>query len=313
MSPSPVSIGIDVAKATLVTASSLTDPPRTWPNTPQGIAQLVAACQAQPPGRIVVEATGGYEHAMVAALWAAQLPVALVNPRQVRDFAKAAGRLAKTDAIDAGVLALFGAQLAPPVRPPASAATQELALLVQRRRQLLDMLHVEQQRAALATTRGPVRASLTAHIAWLEASLSDTDDTLRRTIEASEAWQVQARLLQSVPGVGPVLASTLLADLPELGHLSRREIAALVGVAPFNRDSGTAHGYRCVWGGRRQIRRVLYMATLTATRWNPVIAAHYQRLCAAGKPHKVALVACMRKLLTILNAMLHQQRAWQPA
>lgn len=313
MSLSPVSLGIDVAKATLVTASSPADAPRTWPNTPQGIEQLVAACQAQQPGRIVVEATGGYEHAVVAALWAAQLPVALVNPRQVRDFAKATGRLAKTDAIDAGVLALFGAQLAPPVRPPASEATQELALLVQRRRQLLDMLHVEQQRAALSTTRGPVRASLTAHIAWLEASLHDTDDTLSRTIQASEAWQAQARLLQSVPGVGRVLAATLLADLPELGHLSRREIAALVGVAPFNRDSGTARGHRCVWGGRRHIRRVLYMATLTATRWPPPIAACYQRLCAAGKPHKVALVACMRKLLTILNAMLHQQRAWAPA
>lgn len=310
---SPVTVGIDVAKGSLVLATDPAGPRATFDNSPAGVAEVVAACHRLAPACIVVEATGGYEHPVVGALWAAGLPVALVNPRAVRDFAKATGRLAKTDAIDAGVLARFGAQLAPAIRPPTSAATQELALLVQRRRQLLEMLQVEQQRAALTTVRGPVRASLTAHITWLEASLADTDDTLRRTIEQSEAWQAQAALLQSVPGVGPVLTQTLLAELPELGHLSRRQIAALVGVAPYNRDSGTLRGRRTIWGGRRSIRRVLYMATLAAARWNPVLQAFYQRLRAAGKPPKVALVACMRKLLTILNAMMRQQRQWQSA
>jgi len=306
-------VGIDVAKATLCVASEPAGLAGEFPNTPAGIEQLVAQCAAAPCTRIVLEATGGYEHAVVAALLAANQPVVVVNARQVRDFAKAIGRFAKTDAIDAAVLARYAAQVQPVVRRLPDVATTELALVVQRRRQLVEMLHTERQRALLLPSRGAVRSNLQAHIRWLEASLGETDTTLQALVEASPAWQTQTLLLRSVPGVGPVLAITLLADLPELGRLSRREIAALVGVAPFNRDSGTLRGRRTVWGGRPHIRTVLYMATLTATRCNHVLKAFYQRLCAQGKPKKVALVACMRKLLTILNAMLSHQRAWQSA
>ncbi len=308
----PAFIGIDVAKATLEVASEPAGLRGQWPNTPNGIDALVQQCRTVVCARIVVEATGGYEHALLAALLAAGLPVAIVNARQVRDFAKAIGRFAKTDAIDAGVLARFAAQVQPPVRPLRDDATAELGLLVQRRRQLLEMLHTERQRALLSPVRGAVRANLDAHVRWLEASLGDTEMTLRALVEASPAWTAQAQLLQSVAGVGPVLTLTLLAELPELGRVSHKQIAALVGVAPFNRDSGTLRGRRTVWGGRRHVRQTLYMATLVATRYNPTLRAFYQRLCAAGKPKKLALVACMRKLLTILNAMLRDQRAWQP-
>jgi transposase len=308
----PYYIGIDVAKATLQVASEPAGLGGQWPNTPTGIEALVQGCRTVRCARVVVEATGGYEHPVLAALFAAGLPVVVVNARQVRDFAKALGRWAKTDVIDAGVLARFAAQVQPPVRPLRDEATAELGLLVQRRRQLLEMLHTERQRALLSPMRGAVRANLAAHIRWLETSLSDTDALLRQVVETSPAWQAPAQLLQSVPGVGPVLTLTLLAELPELGHLSHKQIAALVGVAPFNRDSGTLRGRRTVWGGRRAVRQALYMATLTATRYNPPLRAFYQRLCAVGKPKKLALVACMRKLLTILNAMLRHQRAWQP-
>lgn len=310
-------LGIDVAKATLEVASTPVGLAAQFPNTAAGLEHLLAHCAAVGGRagieRIVVEATGGYEHALVAALLAAALPVVVLNPRQVRDFARATGRLAKTDRVDALVLAEYAARLTPAVRPLPDAATEELALVLQRRRQLGEMLHAEEQRALLGAVRGAVRANLTAHIAWLRASLDETDRTLRTLVEQSPAWRAQDALLQSVPGVGPMLAVTLLAELPELGRLTRRQIAALVGVAPLARDSGTLRGRRTVWGGRRQVRPVLYMATLAATRWNPVIRAFYQRLRAAGKPPKVALVACMRKLLTILNAMLRHQHAWQPA
>lgn len=305
-------IGIDVAKATLEVASEPAGISGHWPNTPTGIEALVSVCRTVRCARLVVEATGGYEHPVLAALFAAGLPVVVVNARQVRDFAKAIGRLAKTDVIDAGVLARFAVQVQPPVRPLRDDATADLGLLVQRRRQLLEMLHTEKQRALLSPMRGAVRTNLEAHIRWLETSLRDTDAMLRQAVETSPAWQAQAHVLQSVPGVGPVLTLTLLAELPELGHLSHKQIAALVGVAPFNRDSGTLRGRRTVWGGRRRVRQALYMATLTATRHNPRLRAFYQRLCAVGKPKKLALVACMRKLLTILNAMLRHQRAWQP-
>jgi transposase len=304
-------VGIDVAKAMLDIASEPPGLERQVPNTPAGLERVIDHCRGAQ--RVVVEATGGYEHAVVAALLAAEIPVVVVNPRQVRDYAKATGQLAKTDRLDARVLARFAAQLKPAVRPLPDDATAELALVVQRRRQLQEMLQAEEQRAQLTVVRGAVRANLTAHIAWLQASVDETDRTLRALVEASPVWRAQDALLQSVPGVGPTLAATLLAELPELGRLSRREIAALVGVAPLARDSGTLRGRRTVWGGRRDVRRVLYMATVAATRWNPAIGRFYRRLRAAGKAPKAALVACMRKLLTILNAMVRHQERWRTA
>lgn len=301
-------IGIDVAKDTVVLASEPAGRTGTFATDHAGLAALVAQCQAQPVALVVLEATGGYEAPVVAALASAGLPVVIVNPRQVRDFAKATGRLAKTDAIDATVLALFGARVQPPVRPLPDAATQELQALLGRRRQLLDMLHAERQRHA--TSHGRVRANLRSHIHWLEKSLADTDDTLQGCIAASPLWRVQDELLQSVPGVGPTLASTLLGYVPELGHLDRRQIAALIGVAPLARDSGTLHGRRTCWGGRAPVRQVLHMAALVAARWNPILRAFYQRLRAAGKPAKLALTAVARKLLVLLNAILRDQRPW---
>jgi transposase len=304
-------VGIDVAKQTLELASEPRGLEGRFPNTAVGLERVVERCRAA--RRVVVEATGGYEHALVAALLAASIPVVVANPRQIRDYAKASGHLAKTDRLDARVLARFAAQLQPAVRSLPDEATAELALVVQRRRQLQEMLQAEEQRAQLTVVRGPVRANLTAHIAWLRASLDETDRTLRALVEQSPIWRAQDALLQSVPGVGPTLAATLLAELPELGRLSRREIAALVGVAPLARDSGTLRGRRAVWGGRREVRRVLYMATVAATRWNPAIRAFYRRLRAAGKAPKSALVACMRKLLTILNAIVRHHELWRAA
>jgi transposase len=301
-------IGIDVAKDTVVLASEPAGRTGTFATDHAGLAALVAQCQAPPVALVVLEATGGYEAPVVAALASAGLPVVIVNPRQVRDFAKATGRLAKTDAIDATVLALFGARVQPPVRPLPDAATQELQALLGRRRQLLDMLHAERQRHA--TSHGRVRANLRSHIHWLEKSLADTDDTLQQLIAASPLWRVQDELLQSVPGVGPTLASTLLGYVPELGHLDRRQIAALIGVAPLARDSGTLHGRRTCWGGRAPVRQVLHMAALVAARWNPILRAFYQRLRAAGKPAKLALTAVARKLLVLCNAILRDQRPW---
>jgi transposase len=301
-------IGIDVAKDTVVLASEPAGRTGTFATDHAGLAALVAQCQAPPVALVVLEATGGYEPPVVAALASAGLPVVIVNPRQVRDFAKATGRLAKTDAIDATVLALFGARVQPPVRPLPDAATQELQALLGRRRQLLDMLHAERQRHA--TSHGRVRANLRSHIHWLEKSLADTDDTLQQLIAASPLWRVQDELLQSVPGVGPTLASTLLGYVPELGHLDRRQIAALIGVAPLARDSGTLHGRRTCWGGRAPVRQVLHMAALVAARWNPILRAFYQRLRAAGKPAKLALTAVARKLLVLCNAILRDQRPW---
>jgi transposase len=301
-------LGLDVAKATVALASEPAGLHGAFSTDSPGLAALVAQCQAQPVALIVLEATGGYEAPVAAALATAGLPVAVVNPRQVRDFAKALGRLAKTDAIDAEVLALFAARVHPTPRPLPDAATRELQALLQRRRQLLDMLHAERQRHA--RSHGRVRANLRSHLHWLERSLADTDDGVRQLIEASPLWRVQDELLQSVPGVGPVLAATLLGLLPELGHLERRPIAALVGVAPLARDSGTLHGRRTCWGGRASVRTVLHMAALVAARWNPVLRAFYQRLRAAGKPPKLALTAVARKLLVLLNAMLRDGRRW---
>ena len=236
--------------------------------------------------------------------------MAVVNPRQVRAFARATGRLAKTDRIDAGVLAQFAQAIRPALRPLKDEATQELEALVTRRRQLVAMLSTEKNR--LHGVSKALRRDLKAHIQWLERRIRDTDNRLKLRVKDSEVWRVNDDLLRSVPGVGPVSAFTLMASLPELGSLSRRQIAALVGVAPFNRDSGTLRGTRTVWGGRAQVRAVLYMAAVSAMRCNPVIRAFYRRLTNAGKPNKVALTACMRKLLIILNAIVRTQTPWQP-
>jgi transposase len=303
-----VCVGIDVAKDELVIAVRPSLAEWTVANSASGIEALTTRLAALAPACVVLEATGGYERACAAALATAGLPVAVVNPRQVRDFAKATGQRAKTDRLDAAVLALFAERVGPQVRVLPDEAQADLAALLLRRRQLTDMLVAEKNRVPLA--RRAVRPSLKKHIAYLERELRIADTDLGEAIEASPLWRTQDDLLQSVPGIGPVASQTLLADLPELGQLSRRAIAALVGVAPVAHDSGAMRGKRVIAGGRAGVRTVLYMATLAATRCNPVIRAHYQHLLAAGKAKKVALIACMRKLLTILNAMLRDQRRW---
>jgi len=274
------------------------------------ISAVVERLRSLTPRIIVVEATGGYERALVAALAAADLPVAVVNPRQARAFAQAIGRTAKTDAIDAGVLAAFGGRLDLEARPVADAATQALAALVARRRQLIDMIGMERARLEHAPPTGPITRELRRHIRWLERRVEDVDEDIGTSIAAHPTWRVQEELLRSVPGVGPTTARTLLGELPELGQLDRRAIAALVGVAPFNCDSGQQRGQRHIWGGRASVRATIYMAALSAARYNPVLRVFYRRLRDAGKPAKVALVATMRKLLTILNAMLKHQSPW---
>ena len=308
MTAPPVFIGIDVSKDRLDLALRPTGERWTSPNTERGIRMVCRRLRTCAPALIVLEATGGLELPLTGALAAAGLPVVVVNPRHVRDFAKATGRLAKTDALDAAVLAQFAEAVRPPLRPLPDAATQALSALLLRRRQLIAMLTAEKNRLGLAPT--PVRKGIAGHITWLEGRLADLDKELAHTIRESPLWREKDDLLQSTPGVGPVLARTLVAGLPELGTLTRQQIAALVGVAPLNRDSGRFRGTRRVWGGRAHVRAALYMSALVATRFNPVIRAFYQRLCAAGKIKKVALTACMRKLLTILNAMLKHQTPW---
>lgn len=303
-------VGIDVAKEKLDIAVHSSDQRWAFANTDAGISQAVSCLQELNPALIVLEATGGIEVPLVAALAVAGLPVVVVNPRQARDFAKATGRLAKTDTLDARTLAHFAAVVRPALRPLPDADTQEMTAILARRRQLLEMIRAERNRLGTARSK-TVRERILAHIAWLEKELANVDDDLASSIRKSPVWREKDNLLQSVPGVGPVLSTTLLAHLPELGHLNRRQIAALVGVAPFNRDSGHLRGKRTVWGGRSAVRAALYMATLVAAHHNPVIRAFYHRLCAAGKPKKVALTACMRKLLTILNAMLKHRTPWQ--
>jgi len=304
-----IHVGIDVAKDRLDVAQRPGAEAWWVTNDERGIADLVARLRALRPTLVVLEATGGIELHVVGALAAARLAVVVVNPRQTREFAKATGRLAKTDAIDAQVLAQFAEAVRPALRPLPDAATQQLSSVVTRRRQVIEMLTAEKNR--LRTAAPAVRDHIKEHILWLESSLADLDSELEQAIHSSEVWRAQDNLLQSTPGVGPVLSTTLLAELPELGTLNRKEIAALVGVAPLNRDSGTLRGRRTVWGGRSQVRTALYMAALAATRFNPVIRAFYQRLQAAGKPQKVALTACMRKLLIVLNAMARHQTPWQ--
>ncbi|MGH8402508.1 MAG: IS110 family transposase [Gammaproteobacteria bacterium] len=303
-------IGIDIAKDSCEVAVRPGTEQWSSATTPEALAQLVARCRSVRPDLMVCEATGGYEVIVVSALATAQLPVVVVNPRQVRDFAKALGRLAKTDRIDAEVIAQFGLKLRPAVRPLKDAQTRELQDLITRHRQLVQMRVAEQNR--LPQARGTVRTGIEAHIAWLTARLHDTDADLHAQLRASPVWREKDDLLQSIRGVGPLTSASCLAQLPELGRLNRREIAALAGVAPFNRDSGTLKGRRTIWGGRAPVRTGLYMATLSAIRCNPRMKAHYAHLIAAGKPPKVALVACMRKLLVIMNAILKSRTPWQP-
>ncbi len=304
-------IGIDVAKAHLDLAVHPKGAPWQVGNDEAGIDSIVAHLRELDPTLIVVEPTGGLELPLTAALAAAGLPVAVVNPRQVRDFAKATGRLAKTDRLDAQVLAHFAQGVQPTPRPLADAQTRELAGLLARRQQLVQMLTAEKNR--LGTTGPSVRQRVRAHIGWLEQELADTDKTLKDTIRESPLWRAKDNLFQGVKGIGPVASITLMAELPELGTVGRQQIAALVGLAPLNRDSGLLRGKRRIWGGRARVRAVLYMVTLSATRHNPAIKAFYQRLLAAGKEKKVALTACMRKLLTILNAMVKHNCPWNPA
>ena len=308
MTTESVFVGIDVSKAQLDIA--LRPEGRfAVPNDEAGIARILAHLRAVPPALVVLEATGGLEIPLTGALAAAGMPVVVVNPRQVRDFAKATGQLAKTDALDAQILAHFAEVIRPERRPLPDEHTQTLAAILARRRQLVEMVVAEKNR--LGSARPPVRKSLRTHITWLERELTHTDTTLAHAIRESPVWREKDDLLRSAPGVGPVLTTTLLADLPELGTLTGKQIGALVGVAPLNRDSGRWRGKRSVWGGRGQVRAVLYMAALVATRFNPVIRAFYQRLLAAGKAKKVALTACMRKLLIILNAMLKHRTTWR--
>lgn len=308
--PGPVFVGLDVSKDAIDVGVYPSGEAWRGGTTEADLAALVAQLAARAPTLIVLEATGGYEAGLVAALVTAGLPVAVVNPRQVRDFARATGHLAKTDALDAQVLALFAARIQPTPRPVPDAALQDLTALVARRRQVVEMLGAERNRWAVA--RPAVRRAVRAHIRWLERELATLDADLATQIRESPIWRAHEDLLRSVPGVGPQTARLLLVSLPELGRLTRHQIAALVGVAPLNRDSGHRRGRRTTWGGRAPVRAGLYMAALVAVRHNVVLRTFYQRLVAAGKPKKLAIVAAMRKLLTILNAMVHHQQAWAP-
>lgn len=311
MKDTSIFVGVDVSKATLDVAVLPSGEKWSVSNDVKGIPELVKRLEALGPTLVVLEATGGLEFPLAAALGAANLQVSVVNPRQVRDFARATGRLSKTDSIDALILARFAHAIRPPARPLPDEAAREFKALLTRRQELVEMITAEKNRLGTAFSQA-VREGIQAHVDWLQHQLKELDQELGQKVRESPIWREKEDLLRSVPGVGPVLSLTLLAELPELGALERRQIAALVGVAPFNRDSGTLRGRRTVWGGRARVRGALYMATLVATRFNPVIKAFYQRLLAAGKPKKVALVACMRKLLTILNAMLKHRSPWQP-
>lgn len=310
MSKRKTNVGIDVSKQLLEVAVHEHDFRYRCPNNSSAFAELLTELIALRPARIVVEATGGLEKPVVAALHAAGLPVVVINPRQVRAFAKAIGQLAKTDRLDAAVLAHFAAAVKPPLRPLKSKAEQDLEALLGRRGQLVEMLVAEKNRRHSATSEA-VRETIKEHIDWLADSIAELDEQLQVRLLSSEVWQSKDALLQSVPGIGPVVSFSLLADLPELGTLNRQRISKLVGVAPLNCDSGQQRGVRHIFGGRARVRTMLYMAALTALRFNPVIKAFYQRLVGKGKPHKVALTACMRKLLAIVNLMVRNQTVWK--
>lgn len=307
--PAPVYVGVDVSKSYLDFASTLSSEVHRQPNTEAGWARLVDKLRGLELEGVVIEATGGYERGLALALARAKLPIAVMNPRQVRDFARSTGRLAKTDALDARVLAAFGLGVRPAVRPPVDEATYELRSLVHRRLELKQDLRREENRLLRASSAAKpnIEESIATHRRWIK----EVEEVLLGRIQENERWREKAEQLDSVPGIGPILAATLIASLPELGSLNRWQVAALVGVAPFNFDSGQHRGKRAIWGGRAQVRNALYMGTLVAARHNPQIKASYERLIAAGKPPKVALVACMRKLLIVLNALLRDSSSWQ--
>jgi transposase len=310
--PTPVFVGVDVAKDRLDVHVLPSGEALAVPNNDAGALQLTTILAGLSPALVVLEATGGYEARLAADLAAAGLPVAVVNPRQVRDFARATGRLAKTDRIDAALLALFAERIRPEPRPMPDAQGRALAELVARRRQVVEMVVMEGNRRRCA--RNPkVRAAIDATLAVLRAQLAGLDGDIENAVRTSPLWRATEDLLRSVPGIGGVTARTLIADLPELGHLDRRRLAALVGVAPVNRDSGQQRGYRAIAGGRASLRNALFMATLVAVRRNAVLKAHYEALVARGRPKKVALIACIRRLLGILNAIVRTKTPWQPA
>lgn len=301
-------IGIDVSKETLEFATYPRGESKSVAYDDTSIESLVTRWRELRPTLIVLEATGGFERLISRALTSAELPFTIVNPRHVRNFARAIGQLAKTDRMDALILARYGEAVRPAIRPLPDEATQELKALTTRRRQIIEMIVAEKNR--LHSASKAVKKRIAAHLRWLEAELGRANKDLDQAIRQSPIWKDNEDLLQSVPAIGPTVSRTLIAELPELGKLNRKQIAALVGVAPFNRDSGKFKGRRSIWGGRATVRRCLYMAALVATRHNPVIRAFYTRLRKAGKCPKVALVACMRKLLTILNAMIKHHTRW---
>lgn len=301
-------VGIDISKEALDVACIPGDLVWRVGNDEEGIKELAGKLREMAPALVIMEATGGYEVLPAALLSHEGLPVVVVNPRQVRDFAKAAGILAKTDRLDAKVLARFGEAMKPTPRAIPDLQQQELSDLVLRRRQLVTMIVAEKNR--LEKAKNTVRDSILKHLTWLEKELANLDKGLEDMIKSSPVWQEKNDLLRGVKGVGPVFAATIIADVPELGRLNRKEIAALVGVAPLNRDSGNMRGHRRIWGGRSRVRTVLYLATLSAIRFNKVIFSFYQRLVAKGKAKKVAVTACMRKFIVILNTMLKTGSPW---
>jgi transposase len=303
-------MGIDVSKAALDVAVLPSGEVLQFANDANGIDDLTKTLKSAAVDLVVMEATGGYETAVATALVGAGLRVAVVNPRQIRDFAKASGRLAKNDRIDAQVIAAFGQAIEPEIVRLPDEEARKLEELLVRRRQLVAMRVQEMNRLGLM--QGAMRKRIKSHIDWLEKEIAKLDVDITAGLRSSPAWRAKDELLRSFKGVGPVTSSTLVVELPELGQLDRRAIAALVGLAPFNRDSGVMRGRRSIYGGRSHVRTLLYMAATTAIRSNPVIRAFYERLKARGKPHKVAMVACMRKMLTILNAMVRQSTPWTP-
>jgi transposase len=304
-------VGIDVSKVSLDVAITGQKEIKSFTNDESGIGQIIVYLKKHHPVLTVMEATGKLERLLAASLVEANLPAVVVNPRQVRDFARAKGILAKTDSLDSQVLAEFGREIRPEIRPLTDEQTEQIKAMLARRQQLIEMITMENNRLGKVDFR--VVPSIKNHLNWLKQELKDIDQDLNNKIEQSPIWREKDNLLKSVPGVGPVLSMTLLGVLPELGTLTDKQIAALAGVAPFNRDSGKYRGKRVIKGGRSQVRAALYMAALVATRFNPVIKSFYQHLLAKGKVKKVALVACMRKLLVILNAVLRDRRVWQGA
>jgi len=301
--------GVDVSKAHLDVAVRPSGEQWRANNNDEGVAETVKRIAAFRPQLVVLEATGGLQAPLVAALAVAKVPVAVVNPRQVRDFARATGKLAKTDKLDAVVLAHFAEAIKPEPRPLPDEKEEQLRALIVRRREMVDMLVAEKNRATACRSKS-LRAEILVHVDWLTQRVRDLDKNLDEAIKQSSIWRENEELLRSVPGVGRIVAVTLLTQLPELGRLDQKKIAALAGVAPLNHDSGTMRGTRRIWGGRAEVRKVLYMAAVTAKQHNPTIKRVYERLCSVGKARKLALVACMRKLLTILNAMMKSRKLW---